>query len=151
MPCSPTRADVSAVGSIARSSWPAYLYAALASLGESRFATTALVVLLLATVGYRYAVGQVSERRVRRTNVAGAAVLGLALVLVVASGQAEAFGFSSPTILRAYELLLAALAVGLLVALVRGPSTERAVTDLVVELGGGSDAGTLRGRLARVL
>ena len=63
----------------------------------------------------------------------------------------EALGFGSSTNLYAYEFLLSALAVGLLVALVRGPGTEHAVADLVVELGGGSDAGTLRGRLARAL
>ena len=129
----------------------AYLYAAVTALGEDRVATAALVVLLVATSGCGYAVSGMAQRRVRRTNLTGATVLSLALLLVVAPGRGGAFGFDSAMILGAYELLLAGLALGLVIALVRGVSTERAVADLVVELGGGSDAGTLRGRLARAL
>lgn len=129
----------------------AYVYAALALLREDRVATAALVVLMLGTAGYRYSVSGVGERRLRRMSVVGAATLSLALSFVVVPRYVAAFGLDSPMTLRAYELLLAALAVGLVAALVRGHSTQFAVADLVVELGGGFDAGTLRGRLARAL
>src|SRR5215210_1998211 len=57
-----------------------YAYAALTVGGEKRVATAGLVALLLATSVYRYAVSGIAERRVRRTNLFGAALLSVALL-----------------------------------------------------------------------
>ena len=112
----------------------AYLCAVVTPLGESRAATATLVVLLAATSVRGYATGGMAERRVRRTNLTGSALLSFALLLVVGAGHWEASGFSSAMILGAYEVSLAGLVLALVIGLIRRGSSERAVTDLVVEL-----------------
>ena len=99
----------------------AYLCAVVTPLGENRAATATLVVLLAATSVRGYATGGMAERRVRRTNLTGSALLSFALLLVVGAGHWEASGFSSAMILGAYEVSLA----GLVLALVNRPHSPR--------------------------
>jgi signal transduction histidine kinase len=59
--------------------------------------------------------------------------------------------WDTTTFLWIYDIVIASVAVGLLVDLLRGRWVEAVVTGLVVDLGSPSDAGTLRAKLAHAL
>ena len=112
-------------------------------------AGTVVLAFLRAAVaarGYVRAAG--AERRMRRsalqaTALFAAGVTAIALARFVMSGSGTAT-------LLAYEVMLCALAAGLLVGLVRWPWERAEVADLVVELGE-NRSGTLRDQFARAL
>lgn len=102
----------------------------------------------VAALGYVGTLGR--ERRMRlhglqATVLVGAVIAATALVRLVLPGHAAAVAT-----LRAYEAMLCALSVWLLIGLLRAPWERAAVTDLVVELGQ-TRSGSLRDALARAL
>jgi signal transduction histidine kinase len=112
--------------------------------------TVALAVFLVAVAarGYLRAAGR--ERRMRRSALEATVLLGggaaaVALVRFAVPGPA-----TDAATLLAYEVMLCALAAGLLIGLVRWPWERAEVADLVVELGE-TRSGTLRDELARAL
>jgi signal transduction histidine kinase len=136
-------------------SWPdramvtvAYL-AAVPILARDELVTTALGVLLVgvAVRGYATAFGPARRQRllvVRASVAVGAVFAGGALARTAFTADGDAVA------LLAYEVVLCAIAVGLLIGLL-GTAGERAeVTDLVVELAE-SPSGTLRDALAAAL
>ena len=127
-----------------------YLAALAPPVGRNETATIALAVLIVAVAarGYLPAVGR--ERRARVHAVQAASALGIVLAGVAAGRLALPDGEANEAVLRAYEVTLVALAMALLIGLLRAPWKRAAVTDLVVELGDVS-SGTLRDALARAL
>jgi signal transduction histidine kinase len=129
----------------------AYVYAVAVPLARSDVMTivVALAVLGAAIGGYALAAGP--DRRARATAVAAAVALAVPLVggsvwrLLGAGSGAE------HRVLWGYEAVLVLIAVGFLADLSRGQWAQAAVTKLVVDLGGDSDSGTLRARLAHAL
>jgi hypothetical protein len=129
----------------------AYMYAAAVPLARSDVVTilVALAVLGAAIRGYARAAGP--DRQARATAVAAAGALAVPLVggsvwwLVGAGSGAE------DAVLWGYDTVLVLIAVGFLADMSRGPWAQAAVTKLVVDLGGDSEAGTLRARLAHAL
>ncbi len=127
-----------------------YGAAVMTPVWGSHAATISLAAFLVAVAmgGYLRAAG--GERRMRRsalqaTALFAAAAAAAALVRFAAPGPA-----TDAATLVAYEVMLCALAVGLLIGLVRWPWKRAEVADLVVELGE-SRSGTLRDELARAL
>jgi signal transduction histidine kinase len=80
-----------------------------------------------------------------------AAALAFAGVLALAATSRLAGWNATHAVLWIYDVVIASVAVGLLVDLLRGRWSEAVVTGLVVDLGAASDAGTLRAKLARAL
>jgi signal transduction histidine kinase len=128
----------------------AYGVALVPSVWGSEAATFALAVLLVAVAarGYAGAVG-----RDRRARLAALQATGFAAAVLAVTAAAR-LAFPTETAIDVtlwiYEGALCALAVGLLVGLVREPWARARVTDLVVELGEGR-SGTLRDGLSRAL
>jgi signal transduction histidine kinase len=79
-----------------------------------------------------------------------AAALAFAGVLALAATSRLAGWNATHAVLWIYDVVIACVAVGLLVDLLRGRWSEAVVTGLVVDLGA-SDVGTLRAKLARAL
>ena len=128
----------------------AYVTALVAPLRRSEIAS-----IVLAPPGrrcrrarYLQAVGR--ERRARLQALQAASALGLGLAGVAAGRLALPDAEANEGLLLACEATLVAVAVGLLIGLLRAPWERAAVTDLVVELGDVS-SGTLRDALARAL
>jgi signal transduction histidine kinase len=128
----------------------AYVVSLIPEVGETPEATIGLaaVVLVVGTQGFLRASGP--ERRARATAAAGSAAF--AAVLFV-SGLTRLAGSDSMdrAVLWAYLAVVAAIAIGLTLDLVHGRWVPATVTGLVVDLGEGSEAGTLRDRLASAL
>ena len=127
-----------------------YAAAVVMPIWGSLAGTIALAACLVAVAARGYVRAAGRERRMRRSAlqatalfVAGAAAI--ALVRFTAPGPA-----TGTATLLAYEVLLCALAVGVLVGLVRWPWERAYVADLVVELGE-TRSRTLRDELARAL
>jgi signal transduction histidine kinase len=127
-----------------------YAAALVPAVGRSEIAMIAVGALLVAVAGWSYlrAVGR--ERRARVPVLQAASVLGIALAAGAAARLAFPAGDANEAVLLGYEAALVAVAVGLLVGLLRAPWERAPVADLVVELGDVS-SGTLREALARAL
>lgn len=127
-----------------------YLAGIVTPLGRSD--TVALVLGLAiaasATWGCFSAVGR--NRRAQATSLPAAALLGLSLVAVACTHLAYPAGDADARVLLAYELLLAAVAIGTTVALLAERWERATVTDLVVALSE-DRSGSLRDALARAL
>ena len=127
-----------------------YAAAVVTPVWGSRAGTIALAACLVAVAARGYVRAAGRERRMRRsalqaTALFAAGVAAIALVRIAVPGPA-----ASAATLLAYEVMLCALAVGLLAGLVRWPWERAEVADLVVELGA-ARSGTLREELARAL
>ena len=126
-----------------------YVYAASAPLARNDVVTIGVACLVLAVTirGYVRAAGP--DRRARVTAIAAAAALALAL----AGGSVArlAGAGAGPAVLWGYEAVLVLIAVGFLADSLFGGWAQAAVTKLVVDLGGDSQTGTLRARLAHAL
>jgi signal transduction histidine kinase len=127
-----------------------YAAAVVTPVWDSKIGTVALAAVLVAVAirGYVRAAG--GERRMRRsalqaTALFAASAAAVALVRFAVPGPA-----TGAATLLAYEVMLCALAAGLLIGLVRWPWERAEVADLVVELGE-ARSGTLRDELARAL
>jgi hypothetical protein len=129
-----------------------YVYAAVVPLARSNAVTIGVAFLVLAVTAWGYARAGGPDRRARVTAVAAAAVLAIPLaggsvLRLVDAGQ----GTDPAVVLWGYEAALVLIAAGLLSDLLRGRWAQAAVTKLVVNLGGESEEGTLRARLAHAL
>jgi signal transduction histidine kinase len=126
-----------------------YAAAVITPIWQSEAATILLAGLLVAVCAREYVRAVGGARRARLIVLQAAA--GLSLVL---AGTAAARLLLPPGEVSWLSLLnyaaLCVLAGGLLVGLLVAPWQQRAVTDLVVELGE-ARSGTLRGQLARAL
>ena len=129
----------------------AYVYAAAVPLARSDVVTivVAFAVLAAAIGGYARAAGP--DRRARATAVAAAAALAVPLAGGSVWRLLGAGSGARHPVLWGYEAVLVLIAVGFLADLSRGRWARAAVTKLVVDLGGDSEAGTLRARLAHAL
>jgi signal transduction histidine kinase len=128
-----------------------YAAALVLAVWRSAVATIVLATLLVAVAVRRYVGVSGRERRWRLMALRATALLAAVLVGVAVIRLARSTATVNIATLRLYEATLCALAVGLLVGLLRPSWEERAdVTDLVVELGEERSA-TLRGQLARAL
>jgi signal transduction histidine kinase len=127
-----------------------YVAAVAASVWESPAGTVALAACLVAVAvrGYVRAAGR--ERRMRRSALQATALFAAGAVAVVLVRSAVPGPTTEAATLLAYEVMLCALAAGLLIGLVRWPWERAEVADLVVELGE-ARSGTLRDELARAL
>jgi signal transduction histidine kinase len=123
----------------------AYVDGAVQPLGASDAVTLVLCAALAVASAADYARATGPRRRARAVPTAGALAIALVLALTAVAGGSESLT------LAAYELVLAALVVALLVDLERGHWSVGAVTGLVVDLGDLWEPVTLRDRLARAL
>jgi signal transduction histidine kinase len=128
----------------------AYAVALVAPIARSETATIALAVVVVAVAfrGYITAVGR--DRRARRPALWAVSLLGLVLAAGAVARLAFPAGDASDVVLLAYEGALVAVAIGLLIGLLRAPWERAPVADFVVELGE-LPSGTLRDSLARAL
>src|SRR5260370_39344891 len=117
------------------------------SSGAGRIALAACLVAVAAR-GYVRAAGR--ERRMRRSALQATALFAAGVAAVALARWAVPGPATDAATLLVYELILCALAVSLLVGLVRWPWERAEVADLVVELGE-IRSGTLRDELARAL
>jgi signal transduction histidine kinase len=129
----------------------AYVCAAVVPLARGDVVTVvvALAVLGVASGGYALAAGP--ARQARATALAAAAALAVPLAGGIVWRLLGAGSGTENTVLWGYEAVLVLIAVGFLADLSRGRWAQAAVTKLVVDLGGDSEAGTLRARLAHAL
>jgi hypothetical protein len=127
----------------------AYLDAVIAPLARNDVLTLALSgAVALAAV--QVFLGTSGPAR-KAGGPALAAALAFAGVLALGAVARLADWDADRAVLWTYDIVIAAVAIGLLVDLLRGRWAEAAVTGLVVDLGSPADAGTLRGKLARAL
>jgi signal transduction histidine kinase len=127
-----------------------YVAAVLAPVWGTQAGTIAVAAFLVAAAARGYVRAAGRERRMRRSALEATVLFGggaaaVALVRFAVPGPA-----TGAATLLAYEVLLCALAAGLLVGLLRWPWERAEVADLVVELGE-ARSGTLRDELARAL
>lgn len=127
-----------------------YVDAAVGPLAGNDVVTVVVALAVLAATIWGYALAAGPDRRARVTAVAAAAVLAIPLA---GGGVARLLGVGADRalLLWAYEAVLVLVAAGLVVDLLWGRWAQAAVTKLVVDLGGDSEAGTLRARLAHAL
>jgi len=127
-----------------------YACAVVTPVWRSDAATIVLCAGLVLVAGYDYL--QAVGRRRRECLAALQATVFTAAVLggIAVARLADPTQRAAYATLLAYEIALSALAVALLVGLIRAPWERAAVTDLVVELGE-ARSGTLRDALARAL
>jgi signal transduction histidine kinase len=128
-----------------------YVYAAVVPLSRSDVVTIVVAVLVLvATIG-GYVLAAGPDRRARVTGVAAAAVLAVPLAGGSVARLLGAGSGAGRAVLWGYEAVLVLIAAGFLADSLYGRWAQAAVTKLVVDLGGDSEAGTLRARLAHAL
>jgi signal transduction histidine kinase len=127
-----------------------YVAATITPIARNEVATVILGALVMAVAvrGYVAAIGP--ARRTRRLVVRAAVAVGIALSGGALARLSFPSGAANEAALLAYEVVLCAVAVGLLIGLLRASSERAAVTDLVVELAE-SPSGTLRDALAVAL
>jgi hypothetical protein len=127
-----------------------YVAATITPIARNEVATAILGALVMAVAvrGYVAAIGP--ARRTRRLVVRAAVAVGIAFSGGALARLAFPAGTANEAALLAYETVLCAVAVGLLIGLLRASSERAAVTDLVVELAE-SPSGTLRDALAGAL
>jgi signal transduction histidine kinase len=126
-----------------------YVYAAVVPLAGNDMVTIVVALAVLAATIWGYALAAGPDRRARVTAVAAAAVLAIPLA---GGSVARLLGAGADrAVLWVYEAVLVLIAAGLVADLLWGRWAQAAVTKLVVDLGGDSEAGTLRARLAHAL
>ena len=128
-----------------------YVWAAIGPLGGNDVLTVAVTLAVLAVTirGWRLAAGP--DRRARAAAVAAAVALAVPLAGGSAWRLLGAGPGVHPAVLWGYEAALVLIALGFLANSVVGRRAQAAVTKLIVDLGGDSQAGTLRARLAYAL
>ena len=128
-----------------------YVCAAVVPLARNDVVTIGVAVLVLAVTVWGYARAAGPSRLARAPAVAAAAVLAIPL----AGGSVLRLMAAGPgadrAILVVYEVAVVLIAAGLLAGALLGRWAQVTVTRLVVDLGGASEADTLRARLANAL
>ncbi|HET8821158.1 MAG TPA: ATP-binding protein [Thermoleophilaceae bacterium] len=127
----------------------AYIDGAIEALARSPVVTLALCASIAVAAIAAYLGEAGPRRRVRLVPAVGATAVGLVLGFG-AVARLAGWDAGAATLL-VYEIVLAAIAAGLLADLLRGRWSQAAVTGLVVDLGGLWEPVTLRDRLARAL
>jgi signal transduction histidine kinase len=127
-----------------------YVAATVTPIARNEIATILLGALVVAVAvrGYVGAIG--AARRTRRLVVQAAIAVGIALSGDALARLAFPSGAANEAVLLVYEMVLCAVAVGLLIGLLRTSWEQATVTDLVVELAE-SPSGTLRDALSGAL
>jgi signal transduction histidine kinase len=127
----------------------AYVDGTIEAIARFELATITLAIAVVAAACWDVLRASGQVRRGRATGLTAA--FGLSIVIVLGSaGRIAGLGVDR-SVLVAYELVLAAIAVGLTWDLLRGGWSEAAVTGLVIELGERTETGTLRDRIANAL
>jgi signal transduction histidine kinase len=127
-----------------------YAAAVVTPVWGSRAGTVALAACLVVIAARAYVRAAGPERRRRRSALQATAVFAAGVAAAAAARWAVSGPAAEAATLLAYEVMLCALAAGLLVGLLRWPWERAEVADLVVELGE-ARSGTLRDQLARAL
>jgi signal transduction histidine kinase len=128
----------------------AYADGALEPLARNDAVTLALSAIVLLVAVHTF-IGTSGPAR-KGVGLALAATAAFTGVLVVrALDRLADQNFDPDAVLAAYELVVTAVAIILVVALLGGRWSEAVVTGLVVDLGTPAAAGTLRAKLARAL
>jgi signal transduction histidine kinase len=127
-----------------------YVAAILTPTAHEEIVTAILGALLVAVAVRDYAVAIGSARRARLLGLRAATAVGIALSGSALARLAFSTGAANEAALVAYEAVLCAVAVGLLMGLLRASWERITVTDLVVELAE-SPSTTLRDTLAGAL
>ena len=126
-----------------------YVYATVVPLAGDDVVTIVVALAVLAATIWGYALAAGPDRRARVTAVAAAAVLAIPLA---GGSVARLLGAGAEqVVVWGYEAVLVLIAAGFVADLLWGRWAQAAVTKLVVDLGGDSEAGTLRTRLAHAL
>jgi signal transduction histidine kinase len=126
-----------------------YVYATVVPLAGNDVVTIVVALAVLAATIWGYALAAGPDRRARVTAVAAAAVLAIPLA---GGSVARLLGAGAEqVVVWGYEAVLVLIAAGFVADLLWGRWAQAAVTKLVVDLGGDSEAGTLRARLAHAL
>ena len=126
-----------------------YVYATVVPLAGDDVVTIVVALAVLAATIWGYALAAGPDRRARVTAVAAAAVLAIPLA---GGSVARLLGAGAEqVVVWGYEAVLVLIAAGFVADLLWGRWAQAAVTKLVVDLGGDSEAGTLRARLAHAL
>src|SRR5205823_2584707 len=122
-----------------------YVYATVVPLAGNDVVTIVVALAVLAATIWGYALAAGPDRRARVT----AAVLAIPLA---GGSVARLLGAGAEqVVVWGYEAVLVLIAAGFVADLLWGRWAQAAVTKLVVDLGGDSEAGTLRARLAHAL
>jgi len=127
-----------------------YVTAAVPSIWRSATASFVLAGLLLAVALHAHAVAAPRERVPRVASLAATAWLAALLALPSAVRLVSTSTGAASATLVAYQTGVALLAIALVIGLLSARARRAALTDLVVELGGGGTGG-LRDALARAL
>jgi signal transduction histidine kinase len=127
-----------------------YGAAVVTPIWSSRAGTVTLAACLVAVAARGYVRAAGRERRMRRSALQATALFAAGVAAVALARWAVPGPAADAATLLVYEVMLCALAAGLLVGLVRWPWEHAEVADLVVELGE-ARSGTLRDELARAL
>jgi signal transduction histidine kinase len=129
----------------------AYAVSAIAVVGKSPQGAIALATVLLVVGVDRFLRAVGPQRRAYAAAAAGSTAFA-AVLLFSGFARLAGSGFSVDRgVLWAYEVVVAAIAIGLTIDLVLGRWVGATVTGLVVDLGEVDEAGTLRDRLASAL
>ena len=128
-----------------------YVCAAVVPLARNDLVTIGVVVVVLAVTVWGHTRAARPDRLARATAVAAAAVLAIPLASGSVLRLMGAGSGANRAILLVYQAALILIAAGFLASAVLGRWAQVAVTKLVVDLGGDSEAGTLRARLANAL
>jgi signal transduction histidine kinase len=128
-----------------------YVVAAVAPIAQDRLATVALATLVPAAAAWGYRRSAGPGRRARAWVVRAAVWVGVLLAgAALARLAVPASAVGEAAVVLGYQIGLCAVAIGLVIAVVRADWERAGVTDLVVELTEGPTP-TLRDTLAREL
>jgi signal transduction histidine kinase len=129
----------------------AYAVSAIAAAGKTPAGAIAVAAVVLVAGGDRFLRAVGPQRRARAAAAAGSGAFA-AVLFFSGFARLAGSGFSVDRgVLWGYEVVVAAIAIGLTIDLVLGRWVGATVTGLVVDLGDVAEAGTLRDRLARAL
>jgi len=129
----------------------AYVVSAIADVGVTPWAAIALGVGVLAIGAQRFLRAAGPHRRARGTAAAASAAFAIVLVASGVTGLAGSSASEDRVVLWAYQVVLAAIVIGLTFDLVRSRWIQATVTGLVIDLGKAAEAGALRDNLANAL
>lgn len=129
----------------------AYVVSFIPDVGLTPGASIALAAALLGISAQRFLRATGPLRRARGTAAAASAAFAIVLLLSGVTGLAASDASVDRSVLWAYEVVLAGIALALTIDLVRGRWVEATVTGLVIDLGEAAEAGALRDHLANAL
>jgi len=129
----------------------AYALAAIAVVSTTAEGGVVLAVIVLAVAAQRFLAAAGPQRRARLPAAAASAAFAAALFVSAITRLAGSAASVDRGVLWAYQIVLVAIAIGLTLDLLLHRWETATVTGLIVDLGEGAEAGTLRDRLAQAL